>query len=88
MAIDCDRARHKLDHIRRNRRSQSPQDLADTARSVGYTVDKQRGKGSHWYARQGPAAPFAIPTARDPVAVGTTTQILRVLQEAFDDVCT
>lgn len=84
---DCRKARQLLDDIRRNRRSQRHQDLAAAAEVLGYRIDKRRGKGSHWYARGGPGDHFPIPTNRDPVSVGVTTAILRILEEAYDDVC-
>lgn len=84
---ECRKARKLLDDIRRNRRSQSHQDLAAAAEALGYMIDKQRGKGSHWYARGGPGAHFPIPTNRDPVSISVTTTILRILEEAYDDVC-
>lgn len=85
--IDCRDAKRRLQHIRENRRSQGPRDLARIAGSLGYTIDRSRGKGSHWWARGGPGPPFPIPTSRDPVSVGVTTQILRILEEVYDDVC-
>lgn len=85
--LDCERARKFLDNVRRNRRSQSPRDLAAAARALGYDIDASRGKGSHWFAKNGPGPHFPIPTGKDPVSVGTTTRILRCLEEAYDRAC-
>lgn len=84
---DCDAARRLLDDVRRNRRTQSASDLADAARALGYEIDTSRGKGSHWFAKNGPGPHFPIPTSKRPVSVGTTTRILRLLEEAYDRVC-
>lgn len=86
-STECRDVQRQIDDVRRNRRSQSPKDLAALASSLGYTIDRERGKGSHWYALAGPGPHFAIPTNRDPVSVGVTTQILRIMEEVFDDVC-
>jgi hypothetical protein len=86
-SADCSEVRRGLNHVRRNRRSQSPMDLASLAVLLGYTIDKHRGKGSHWYACGGPGPHFPIPTNRDPVAVGVTTRVLRILEEVYEDVC-
>jgi hypothetical protein len=85
--VDCERARRALDAIRRNRRSQTPATLVDAAEALGYEIDRKRGKGSHWWARQLGRPRFPIPTTRSPVSVGVTTRILGILEEVFDDVC-
>ena len=85
--IDCHQARTHLDPIRTHRRSQTPVDLRQAAEALGYTIDVKRGKGSPWWARRKGGPPFAIPTGRSPVATGTTTNILRILEKVYDDVC-
>jgi hypothetical protein len=84
--VDQQRARQALEEIRGNRRSQTPVSLAKAAELLGYTIDKSRGKGSHWWATQPNRPRFPIPTARKPVAVGVTTRILGILEEVLDDV--
>lgn len=83
----CRQAQRLLAEIRKHRRSQRSSDLAAAAEALGYMIDKRRGKGSHWYARGGPGPHFPIPTGRDPVAVGITTNVLRILEEVYEDVC-
>lgn len=85
--VDCERARRALEAIRRNRRSQTPTALADASALLGYEIDRGRGKGSHWWARQPNQPRFPIPTTRSPVSVGVTTRILGILEKVFDDVC-
>ena len=85
--VDCERARKALEAIRRNRRSQTATTLAEAAGGLGYKIDRGRGKGSHWWARQPNRPRFAIPTTRNPVSVGVTTRILGILEKVFDDVC-
>jgi hypothetical protein len=83
---DVDLARKLLSDIRRNRRSQSPDDLAKAARSLGFEVDRSRSKDSRWWAIHPSGRKFPIPTTNNPVRVGTTTSILRVLEEVLNDV--
>lgn len=44
-SADCRDVQRQIDDIRRNRRSQSLRDLATLASSLGYTIDRERGKG-------------------------------------------
>jgi hypothetical protein len=85
--VDCERARKALETIRLNRRSQTTASLAHVASLLGYSIDRHRGKGSHWWATQPNQPRFPIPTTRDPVSVGVTTRILGILEKVFDDVC-
>jgi hypothetical protein len=85
--VDCERARKALDTIRQNRRSQTSTSLARAAGLLGYSIDRHRAKGSHWWATQPNQPRFPIPTTRDPVSVGVTTRILGILERVFDDVC-
>lgn len=85
--VDCDRARTALETIRRNRRSQTAATLAEAAETLAYEIDRGRGKGSHWWARQPHRPRFPIPTSRSPVSVGVTTRILGILEKVYDDVC-
>jgi len=85
--VDCERARRALEGIRRNRRSQTATTLAEAAEELGYEIDRGRGKGSHWWAKQPNRPRFPIPTTRSPVSVGVTTRILGILEKVFDDVC-
>ena len=83
---DCTAARQRLDQIRENRRNQSPDAVRRTAEALGYTLDPKRGKGSHQWMRKRGYPPFTIPQ-RNPMAVGTLTNILRTLEKVYDDVC-
>jgi hypothetical protein len=85
-APDLDLARKLITEIRRNRRSQSPADLARVASVLGCDVDRSRSKDSHWWAIHPTGRKFPIPTSKNPVRVGTTTSILRVLEEVLNDV--
>lgn len=85
--VDCEVARKLLDDIRQKRRSKSADELAAAARALGYEIDTSRGKGSHWFAKNGPGPHFPIPTTKKPVSVGVATRILRCLEEAYDRVC-
>jgi hypothetical protein len=85
--VDCERARRALEAIRRNRRSQTATTLAEAAEELGYEIERARGKGSHWWARQPNRPRFPIPITRSPVSVGVTTRILGILEKVFDDVC-
>jgi len=85
--IDCGRAGQALQVIRRNRRSQTKASLAAAAEALGYEIDRARGRGSHWWARQANQPRFPIPTGRDPVSIGVTTRILSILEGVFEDVC-
>lgn len=84
--VDCDGAQARLGDIRRNPRSQSPRDLQRAAEALGYFADHKRGKGSHIMMRGG-GPPFPIPTTKNPVRIGTTKSILRILEEVLDSEC-
>ena len=85
---DCARAGKALDAIRNSRRSQTAESLADAAAHLGYSILRNRGKGSHWWATQPGHPRFPIPTSRRPVSIGVTTRILTILEQVFDHVCT
>ncbi len=86
--VDVDAARRFLAEIRRNRRSQSPDDLARAARSLGFKTDPRRSKDSYIWAIHPKGPKFSIPTTKNPVRVGTTTSILRILEEVLSDAST
>lgn len=71
----------------RSAAQKSADELAAAARALGYEIDTSRGKGSHWFAKNGPGPHFPIPTTKKPVSVGVATRILRCLEEAYDRVC-
>jgi hypothetical protein len=81
---DRDQARRALHQIRTNRRSESPETLAAACEALGYRIDRQRGKGSHWCAIRRGAPTITLPTGRDSVSARLATSILRVLEEVFD----
>lgn len=85
--LDCERARKALEAIRRNPRSQKAATLAEAAETLGYEIQRERGKGSHWWARQSNQPRFPIPTTRNPVSIGVTKRILGILEKVYDDVC-
>jgi hypothetical protein len=80
-----DLAKRIIGEIRRNRRSQNPDDLARAARALGFVIDRARSKDSYIWAIHPTGVKFSIPTTRNPVRVGTTTSILRVLEEVLGD---
>lgn len=85
--VDCDDAKRRVQEIRRNRRSQSPNDLVDVARALGFAVNTKRAKGSHIWLVHPTGVRFPVPTNNNPVRVGTTTAILRRLEVVLDNVC-
>jgi len=85
--MDCRKARRALDDVRRNKKGQTPASLAHAAETVGYSIARKRGKGSHWMAIDGSGPSFPIPTRRDPVARGMVSKILAILEEALDRNC-
>jgi predicted RNA binding protein YcfA (HicA-like mRNA interferase family) len=85
--VDCHEARRLVAGIRNKRRSQNPEDLLAAARALGFEVDAKRGKGSHLWLVHPEGVRFPVPTGRRPVRVGTTTAILRRLEEVLHDVC-
>ena len=87
MAVDCRDVTRRVQEIRRNRRSQSPDDLVEVAEALGFEVNRKRGKGSHVWLVHPTGVRFAMPTSRNPIRVGTTTAILRQLEVVLDDVC-
>ena len=82
---DVERARKHVAEIRRNRRSQSPEDLARAASALGFVIDRSRSKDSYIWAIHPTGRKFSIPTTKNPVRVGTTTLILRILEEVLTD---
>ncbi len=82
---DVDHARKLVAEIRRNRRSQSPEDLARAASALGFAIDRSRSKDSYVWAIRSPGPKFPIPTTKNPVRVGTVTSILRILEEVLTD---
>lgn len=83
---DVDVARRLLADIRQRRRSQSPDDLARAAAALGFEIDRRRSKDSYIWAIHPGGLKFSIPTTKNPVRVGTTTCILRILEEVLSNV--
>ncbi|MCC3779377.1 hypothetical protein [Streptomyces sp. UNOB3_S3] len=83
---NLDLARKLLAEIRLNRRSQTPDTLVKAAQLLDFEIDRSRAKGSHWWAVHHKGHRFPIPTSKNPVRVGTTTSILKVLEEVLNDV--
>jgi hypothetical protein len=79
-------ARKLLADIRQKRRSQSPDDLARVAVALGFEIDRRRSKDSYIWAIHPSGQKFPIPTTKNPVRVGTTTCILRILEEVLSNV--
>jgi hypothetical protein len=79
-------ARKLLADIRQRRRSQSPDNLARAAAALGFEIDRHRSKDSYIWAVHPGGQKFSIPTTKNPVRVGTTTCILRTLEEVLSDV--
>jgi hypothetical protein len=83
----CSDARSRLVYIRRNRGSNSSDDLASAAQLCGYTINPTRGRGSHMCAERPDLAPITIPAGRNPVGRGLATKILTTLEEVLDLGC-
>jgi hypothetical protein len=83
-SYDRAKARQALATFRRNRRSATPEAVADLCRTLGYTIDKKRGKGSHWLAVRSTTRPITIPTGNKVLGLRTATGILTTLEEVFD----
>jgi predicted RNA binding protein YcfA (HicA-like mRNA interferase family) len=58
--------------------------VVSVCRTLGYTVDKKRGKGSHWLASRAAAPAITIPTGNKVLGLKTVTGILTTLEEVFD----
>lgn len=74
-----------LSEFRKKRRSATPKSVADSCEAVGFTIDKDRGKGSHWLAVRPGTSPITIPTGNKTLGLKTATGILRRLEEIFED---
>src|SRR5262245_27343266 len=85
-SMDCAEARRLLAHIRRHRRNQSASDLAQAATALDFVINKTLSKDSYWWAVK-PGRRFSIPTAKNPVPVGTVTSILRELEAELERIC-
>lgn len=77
-------AQRLLTEFRVKRRSATPETVAGLCRALGYEIDKQRGKGSHWLAKRAGARPVTIPTSNKVLGLKTATGILTTLEEVFD----
>jgi predicted RNA binding protein YcfA (HicA-like mRNA interferase family) len=74
-----------LSEFRKKRRSITPTSVAKACEALGFTIDKNRGKGSHWLAVRSKTRPITIPTGNKNLGLKTATGILRRLEETFDD---
>jgi predicted RNA binding protein YcfA (HicA-like mRNA interferase family) len=74
-----------LAELRLRRRSATPECMANVCEALGFTIDKQRGKGSHWLATRARTRPIVIPTGNKTLGLRTVTGIVRRLEEIFDD---
>ena len=74
-----------LAEFRRKRRSATPTSVARACEALGFTIDKNRGKGSHWLAIRAGTTPITIPTGNKSLGLKTATGILRKLEEILDD---
>jgi hypothetical protein len=83
-SYDRAKAKQALAGFRTNRRSATPDAVAGLCESLGYTIDKKRGKGSHWLAVRSGATPITIPTGNKVLGLRTATGILTTLEEVFD----
>jgi hypothetical protein len=83
-SYDRARAKQALATFRKNRRSATPEVVAELCRALGYTIDQQRGKGSHWLAVRSEATPITIPTGNKVLGLRTATGILTTLEEVID----
>ena len=77
-------AQRALADFRTKRRSATPEMVASVCRALGYTIDKRRGKGSHWLASRAGAPAITIPTGNKVLGLKTATGILTTLEEVFD----
>jgi|GEM_PF-3556833 len=78
-------AKRVLAELRGKRRSATPAVVADACEAVGYSIDKKRGKGSHWLASRVGAPAITIPTGNKVLGLKTVTGILTTLEEVFED---
>lgn len=78
---DRGKAQRALANFRGRRRSATQADVFALCRALGYTIDEQRGKGSHSVAVRAGAPPITIPRV---FGVRIATGILTTLEEVFD----
>lgn len=81
---DRARAQRALAKFRTQRRSATPDTVAALCKALGYEIDKQRGKGSHWVALRPDAPPVTIPTGNKVLGLKTATGMLTTLEEVFE----
>ncbi len=74
-----------LADFRKHRRSATPESVARACEALGFTIDKKRGKGSHWLAIRPGTTPITIPTGNKTLGLKTATGILRRLEEILED---
>ncbi len=84
-SYDRQTAEAALQDFRQKRRSATPASVAEACAAVGYTIDKRRGKGSHWIASRAGTSPITIPTCHKTLGLKTATGILRRLEETLDN---
>lgn len=82
---DRDAAAAALADFRKHRRSATPGSVSKACEALGFTIDKKRGKGSHWLASRSGTAPITIPTGNRTLGLKTATGILRRLEEILED---
>lgn len=85
MNYDPRAAKAALAEFRQKRRSVTPSSAAKACEALGFTIDKQRGKGSHWLAIRSTTTPIIIPTGHKTLGLKTATTILRRLEESLED---
>ncbi len=85
MNYDPRAAKTALTEFRQKRRSATPSSAAAVCEAVGFTIDRNRGKGSHWVASRASTTPITIPTGHKTLGLKTATGILRRLEETLED---
>jgi hypothetical protein len=78
---DRTRAERALADFRAKRRSATPEMAAGLCKTLGYTIDTKRGKGSHAVAVRAGAPTITIPRV---FGLRIATGILTTLEEVFD----
>jgi len=82
---DMKAAEAAISEFRKKRRSATPKGVAEACEAVGFSIDKDRGKGSHWLAVRAGTSPITIPTGNKTLGLKTATGILRRLEEILED---
>lgn len=85
MNYDRQAAEAALSDFRQKRRSATPRKVATACEALGFAVDKNRGKGSHWLALRAGTLPITIPTGNRTLGLKTASGILRRLEEVLEN---